>query len=305
MQTKSFCSLNQQKFPIKVWLAFAAVALFWGTTFLGMRIGIQTFPPFLLAGLRHTIGGVIICSYFLLRGYKIPDKKELKVFAINGFLMMVCGNGLVCYAEMYISSGLAALICSLTPIWLVLINSTTSKTESINKITIAGFLLCFLAQFLLFKDHIKELGNTQYLYGIIAVTIANFCWALGSIYSKQHKYEINSLYAAGLQMIFGGIMLDIYSISTGDLNNLNPSSESIYALAYLIIFGSIIAYGSYIYILKNMPAAIVSTYAYINTIVAVILGWLWFNEIMNLQMAFAVLLTLFGLWLVNKSMNKT
>ena len=106
-------------------------------------------------------------------------------------------------------------------------------------------------------------------------------------------------------MIFGGIMLDIYSISTGDLNNLNPSSESIYALAYLIIFGSIIAYGSYIYILKNMPAAIVSTYAYINTIVAVILGWLWFNEIMNLQMAFAVLLTLFGLWLVNKSMNKT
>jgi drug/metabolite transporter (DMT)-like permease len=286
------------------WAAFAAVAVFWGTTFLAIRIGVQTFPPFIMAGFRHTIGGILICGYFLLRGYKIPPVKDLKVFFVNGVLMLTLGNGLVSWAELYISSGLAALICSLTPVWLILINSVGKSREVINFKTILGLALCLGAQFFIFRRNVAELSNPDYLLGIVAIVFANFAWALGSIYSKNHQGRVNALFAAGLQMIAGGTVLNILAAFRGEWVNLHPSAEANWALAYLVVFGSIIAYGSYTYVLKKLPAAIVSTYAYLNTIVAVILGWLWLDEELSMQMIVAVALTIGGCWLINRSMQK-
>lgn len=295
------------KIPEKwfAWLAFAAVSLFWGTTFFAIRVGVASFPPFLMAGFRHTIGGIIICSYFLFRGYALPDKKALKTFFINGFLMLVVGNGLVTWAEIYVSSGLAALICALTPIWIVLINSVTGKREVINKLVWLGLLICLAGQFLIFQDNLRDFANPGYALGIVFIIIANLAWAIGTVYSKNHQTNTHPLFGAGLQMISGGVVLDIIGSMRGEWHVLNPEPVAVWMLAYLIIFGSLIAYGSYIYVLKKLPAAIVSTYAFINTLVAIFIGWLWLDETVNLMVMISVMLTLGGLWLINYAHNKS
>ncbi len=283
------------------WLAYAAVAIFWGTTFFAIRVGVETFPPFLLAGFRHSIGGILICVYFYFKGYKLPPKKDLKVFAINGLLMLAFGNGLVTWAEQYVNSGLAALICSLTPIWIIAVNSVSGQKEKINFIIVLGIILCLLGQFLLFKDNVKDFADPNYAIGIVAILIANIAWAIGTVYSKNHKSDTHPLFGAGLQMICGGIILDLVGTVRGEWSNLHPSSDAIWALVYLIIFGSIIAYGAYMYVLKKLPATIISTYAYVNTVVAVFLGWLWLDEPLNALVWMAVVFTIAGVYLVNKS----
>lgn len=294
------------KIPEKwfAWLAFGAVSLFWGTTFFAIRVGVASFPPFLMAGFRHTIGGILICSYFLLRGYSLPDRKALKTFFVNGFLMLVIGNGLVTWAEIYVSSGLAALICALTPLWIVLINSFSGKRENVSGLVWLGFLVCLVGQFLIFQDNLKDFANPNYTLGIICIIIANMAWAIGTVYSKNHQTQTHPLFGAGLQMISGGIVLDIIGTMQGEWQALNPEPVAVWMLAYLIVFGSLVAYGSYIYVLKKLPAAIVSTYAFINTLVAIFIGWLWLNETINLVVCISVLLTLGGLWLINYAFNK-
>ncbi|MBK6399348.1 MAG: EamA family transporter [Bacteroidetes bacterium] len=286
------------------WLAYAAVAIFWGTTFFAIRVGVETFPPFLMAGFRHSIGGILICLYFYLKGYKLPPKKDLKVFAVNGLLMLAFGNGLVTWAEQYVNSGLAALICSLTPIWIIAVNSVSGQKEKLNYIIGLGILLCLFGQFLLFKDNIKDFADPNYAIGIVSILIANIAWAVGTVYSKNHRSDTNPLFGAGLQMVCGGIILDLVGTARGEWSNLHPSSEAVWALVYLILFGSIIAYGAYMYVLKLLPATIISTYAYINTVVAVFLGWLWLDEPLNMLVWTAVVLTIAGVYLVNKSYSK-
>jgi drug/metabolite transporter (DMT)-like permease len=286
---------------LNAWLAYAAVAIFWGTTFLAIRIGVETFPPFLMAGFRHSIGGILICSYFFIKGYKLPEAKHLKIFAINGLLMLVFGNGLVTWAEQYVSSGLAALICSLTPIWIIGINSFSGKKEKFTFAAFTGIVLCLIAQLLIFRDNLKEFADPNYTIGIIFILIANATWALGTVYSKNNQTGVHPLFGAGLQMICGGAILDIIGTVKGEWSHLNPSADAWIALAYLVVFGSIIAYGAYMYVLKQLPATIVSTYAYVNTIVAVLLGWLWIDEMLNAVVWTAVVLTILGVYLVNRS----
>jgi len=295
--------MSDAKSNLNAWLAFAAVSFFWGTTYMAIRIGVTSFPPMLMAGFRHTLGGTFICSYFLLRGNKLPDKKALKTFFINGFLMLVLGNGLVTWAEIYVSSGLAALICSLTPIWIVLINSFSGGKERIGKMVILGLALSLVGQFLIFRDNISDFSNPKYALGILFVLVANAAWAYGSIFAKNHKTDTHPLFGAGIQMISGGITLDLIGTFSGEWSQMHPTNESIWALVYLFTFGSIVAYGAYMYVLKHLPATVVSTYAYINTIVAVLLGWLWMDEKLNTVTGIAVLLTLAGVYTINRNFS--
>lgn len=289
---------------INAWLAYAAVAIFWGTTFFAIRVGVETFPPFLMAGFRHSIGGILICAFFYLKGYKLPPARDLKVFAINGLLMLAFGNGLVTWAEQYVNSGLAALICSLTPIWIIAVNSVSGQKEKLNLMIVLGILLCLLGQFLLFKDSLRDFADPNYAIGIISILIANIAWAIGTVYSKNHRTETHPLFGAGIQMVCGGLILDLVGTGRGEWSNFQPSTEAIWALVYLIIFGSIIAYGAYMYVLKQLPATIISTYAYVNTVVAVFLGWLWLDEPLNALIWTAVVLTISGVYLVNRSFGQ-
>lgn len=286
----------------KAWLAFAGVAIFWGTTFLAIKIGVKSMPPFLMAGSRHFIGGVLICTFFLIKKYPLPTWQQFKVYAINGVLMLVIGNGLVTWAEIHISSGLAALICALTPLSIIGVNRLFGlQKEKLGVQALIGILACLLAQVIIFRDNLKELTNPNYIIGIIFIVIAIIGWGFGSIYSKNKQTGINPFYGAGLQMISAGVILLVFGTLMGEWPSFHPTTEGIYSVLYLVVFGSLIGYGSFMYVLKQLPATIVSTYAYINTIVAVILGWLWLDEKLNIAIGVAVVLTILGVWLVNRS----
>ncbi len=291
---------------LKAYLAFIAVAIFWGTTFLAIRIGINSdgihlFPPFLLAAFRHTIAGILICGYFIFfKKLPIPSLKQFKQFSINGVLMLVGGNGIISWGMQYIDSGLAALICALTPLWIVFINLIMGSNEKVTKTMWIGFIICLLAQYLIFYDKVNLLSDKNYILGLMAIIVSNICWALGTVFSKSHKSNLPVLYNAGLQMIPGGIILLLISTFIGDWAKFNPSNDSLLALIYLVIFGSLLAYGCFMYILKALPAALVSTYAYFNTIVAVFLGYLFLNEVINTKIIIAMLLTIIGVWLVGR-----
>ncbi len=287
------------------WLAFAAVSIFWGTTYFAIRVGVTSFPPFIMASCRHLIGGILICAYFVLRGYKIPSIKELGTFAVNGILMLVGGNGLISWGMQYVDSGVTAIICALTPIWIVIVNKILGSKEKIGIWAILGFVVCLMGQVLIFKNKINLLSNNNYAWGIAAVVFANISWALGTIYSKNNKSEIHSLFAAGLQMIPGGLILFIIAAFRGELYNLHPNTDALLSVVYLIIVGSILAYGSFMYVLKRLPAAVVSTYAYINTVVAILIGWLWLHEELDANIALAAGLTIIGVYMVTKTTKQS
>jgi drug/metabolite transporter (DMT)-like permease len=283
------------------WLAFWAVSIFWGTTFLAIKIGVDTFPPFAMAAFRHTLAGTVLISYFLLRGYKIPPLKSLKTFSTNGLLMLAGGNGIISWAMQYVGSGLTALICALTPVWIVLINRLTGDKTRISWLVILGFALCLIGQVFFFKDKIAYFDDPLYAWGIAAVVLSNIFWAIGTVYSKNHQTGVPPLFAAGLQMIPGGLFLFIVAAIRGELSNLHPAMEAINSLVYLILFGSLLAYSAYMYVIKNLPATIVSTYAYINTLVAILLGWAWLGEPLDATTFVASIITIGGVVLVSKN----
>jgi drug/metabolite transporter (DMT)-like permease len=289
---------NQNFLP---WAAFVAVSLFWGTTFLAISIGVKTFPPLLMAAFRHTTAGIILISFFLLKGYKLPDFKALKTFGFNGVLMLAGGNGIISWGMQYVGSGLTALICALTPVWIVVINRLSGSKEKVHPLAVLGFAICLVGQVVLFKDKIKLFEDPMFIWGIIAVVASNFFWSLGTIYSKNHKTNENPLFASGLQMIPGGLLLFFAAFIRGEMHDVHPAPEAISALIYLILFGSILAYGSYMYVLKKLPATIVSTYAYINTLVAIILGWFWLHEALDTSTIISVVLTILGVFLVSRN----
>lgn len=291
---------------LKAYLAFIAVAIFWGTTFLAIRVGItsdetHSFPPFLLAAFRHGIAGTLICTYFIVfKKAGLPKWNQFKQYSLNGILMLVGGNGLISWGMQWVDSGLAALMSALTPLWIVLLNMAFGYKEKVTKIMWVGFLLCLIAQYLIFKDRINLLSDKTYLWGLIAVMASNICWSLGTIFSKSNKSEFPVIYTAGLQMIPGSIILFIIASINGDWGHFNPSTDSVIALVYLVTFGSLLAYGCFMYILQALPAALVSTYAYFNTIVAVLLGYLFLNEIINTETLLAMLLTILGVYLIGQ-----
>ncbi len=289
---------------INAWAAYLAVAIFWGTTFLAIRVGVESMPPFLMAGFRHFTAGLLICSYFLIRGYKLPTLAQLRVCLINGVLLLVLGNGLVSWAEMYITSGLTALICALSPLMIIGANALMGNKEKLTIQVMIGIVLCLAAQFLIFKNNIADLANPNYIMGIVFLLIAIMSWGFGSVYIKNNPTMLHPLYGASFQMLSAGVILLVFGSSLGEWASFHPNSDGIWSLVYLVVVGSVIGYGSYMYILKHLPATIVSTYAYVNTIVAVALGWLLLGEMVNGLLWVAVVLTIAGVYLVNSSFQR-
>jgi drug/metabolite transporter (DMT)-like permease len=284
------------------WLAFFAVSIFWGTTYLATRIGVQTFPPFMMAAIRQGLAGFCLLLYFLVKGYAMPSKTDLKSFFFTGIVMLAGGNGIITWGMQYVDSGLTSLICALTPVWIVLFNLILGKKEQINGLTILGFLICLIGQVLIFSNRLSVHQSEHFWTGIVAIVLSNLLWAIGTVYSKHHISKVHPLFSSGFQMFAAAIILVFCSILLGETNqSIVLTQEAVLSIAYLVVFGSWIAFGSYMYVLKKLPASIVSTYAYINTAVGLLLGWYWLNEPMNIQTIFALLLTVLGVYLVSKS----
>lgn len=283
------------------YLALAAVCIIWGTTYLALRIAVLHFPPFLFTAIRQTTAGLVLLAIMLALGKAVlPSRSHLLRQAIGGFFMISLGNGLVAWAEMHIPSGVAAIICSLMPVIVIVMNVMINREEKPNFPILTGVILGLAGIVVMFGEHLDGFSRTGYIVGIAFTFTAVLAWAGGSIWIKKKNIQSNPFVNAGLQMFFGGFLLFPLSFAFDDLTNVTWSAEVAWSLLYLIIFGSLIAYASYAYALRKLPMTIVSLYAYINPLVAVLLGWIVLNEPLNIRIWLAILLTITGIYIVNK-----
>jgi len=282
------------------YICLAAICIIWGTTFLVMRIGVMQFPPFLFAAIRQIIAGILLAGFLLVvKKEKFPSLNVLRIQAFRGFLLITCGNGLVSWAEVFVPSGLAAIICSTMPVMVILINLTVNRSETPNWIIALGVMTGLSGITLVFSEYLSDFANPNYRIGIILIFVATFTWATGSMLTKRKNYDTNPFLNAGMQMIFGGIFCLPFSFAFDDLSNVVMSAEVVFALSYLILVGSVAAFSMYVYTLTNLPITIASLYSYINPLVAVVLGWLVLSEKLNLKIGVAFLITVLGIYLVN------
>ncbi len=284
----------------KALLAYLAVCFFWGSTYLAIRIGVQDSPPLIFAGIRFIIAGSLMLGYCKLRGYQLPkEKKDIRAMSIVGLLMLLGGNGLVVYAEQWVSSGIASLIIATVPLFMAVIEYFFLKTIKMDLKCVLGLLLGFGGvAFLLVGDG----GNTAIdMKGLLLLMLASFSWAGGSVHSKSIGFKGHIFGNIGTQMLAGGIGLTAAALIKGEFSQLHFTSNSIMAILYLIVFGSLVGYSCYIYILQKWPAAKAGTYAYINPVVAIILGALLLREPFNLTVVISMVIVIAGVILVQSS----
>jgi drug/metabolite transporter (DMT)-like permease len=263
----------------KVWAALLALYIVWGSTYFGIKVAIETIPPFFHAGIRFFVSGLILIIWQRAAGSEMPTRKQWISTAIIGILLLLGGNGLVSWAEQSIPSGVAAIIIGSIPIFLVIAEAIRPNGVKPTWRAIIGLLIGFAGIFILVgPGEISGSENQLNPFGVIALFFACVLWAAGSVYSKTADLPRGSLMTTGAEMLIGSIGLFFVSLLTGELNGWNVaevSTRSLYGLAYLITIGSLVGFGSYIWLLQNAPISLVSTYAYVNPIVAVLLGnWL-------------------------------
>jgi drug/metabolite transporter (DMT)-like permease len=262
-----------------VWVALLALYIVWGSTYLGIKVAIETIPPFFHAGIRFLISGIILVVWQRAAGQQMPTRKQWISTAIIGTLLLLGGNGLVAWAEQVIPSGVAALIIGSVPMFLVVTEALRPNGIKPNWQAIVGLLIGFTGIFILVGPaEISGSATKLNPFGVSALLFACLFWSIGSVYSKSADLPRSSLMSTGAQMLMGSMSLFIISLVTGELNHWDPtgvSMRSIYGLLYLIFVGSLIGFASFGWLLQNAPISLVATYAYVNPIVAVLLGsWL-------------------------------
>ena len=295
---------NKEPSKLLILAAFASLYFIWGSTYLAIRIGLQTIPPLFLVGVRFLIAGAILYVWCLTKGEKMLPLSVFATVGVGGVLMLFMGNGGVSYAEQYLPSGIAAIIVATVPLWFILLDKRQWKFHFSNKIIIIGMLVGFAGVMLLFsgKGSTDFLGNKMKLISFLVLMFGTIGWSVGSLYSKYKKVEVSVTMKAAAQMLAAGIVSVLVGFLGGEQKQFllkNVSWQSISALLYLIVFGSLIAYMAYIWLLSVRPASLVGTYAYVNPVVAVFLGWLIVDEQITSSQIIALVVILTGVILVN------
>ena len=285
---------------LRAYIAWAAICLIWGTTYLAIRIGVKDLPPALFAGFRWLAAGPVMILILKLRGYKLPLKKDIKHIAVVGLLLLGFGNGLVVFAEQWLPSGITALLITTVPFWIVGLESFLPARPKMNLQIFLGLLLGLSGVVLILGIDINLLFNADYLIGIFALMIGVFCWSSGTLYSKYKKVSVRPLMSAAVQMTTAGSALTLLGVILGEPAQLHITQSGLLAFLYLLILGSFIGYGAYIYAVANLPVSFVSTYAYINPIIALFLGWLVLDEELTITTVIAALIILSGVYIVKR-----
>ena len=284
----------------KVLLAFAAVYVIWGSTYLGIRFAVETIPPFLMAGVRFFIAGSALYLWLRLRGVPGPTVRQWKSMSVVGLLLIGVGNGAVSWAEQTVPSGLTALIIALTPLWFVSIEWFQHAIRPTREVVI-GLALGFIGMIVLIDPaRITDSGHFDPI-GTIVIIIGTIAWAAGSMYSRTAEHPSRPILGTAMQMLTGGAMLLLVSAFSGEMWSFDigtVSAVSFASLLYLIVFGSLIAFTSYIWLLKESTPARVSTYAYVNPVIAVFLGWLLAGELLNARIGIAAAIIVAGVALI-------
>jgi len=286
----------QPSHPTLVLTCFAIVYIVWGSTFFAIRVGIESFPPFLLAGLRHLTVGLFLYPTLRILTREKPTFVQWRTTFITGCLLLVVGNGTVSWAEETVPSGIAALLVATVSLWMVLVDWLRPGGVRPVPRVIAGFLLGFAGMALLVGP--KHLGNSDRIdpVGACALIGASLAWAAGSIYSRHHPQPRTPTLGAGMQTLCGGAVLCVFAAAIGETRQFhfaNVTLRSWLALLYLIVFGSALGFSAYVYLLKHSTAARVATYAFVNPVVALFLGWFLASEPLSLRtfLASGIILT--------------
>jgi len=262
-------------------LAFGLVYLFWGSTYLAIDIAVQSIPPALMCGLRFSIAGVVMLAACAITGRKVfYSAKQIALASIVGLLLLMGGNLTLSYAELAVSSGLAALILAVTPLWFLVLDSLLLGDHQISTRGKAGLGLGILGLFVLVWPQLQsgtKLGHREF-WASISLIGGSFSWALGSVLSKRWQSGMDIFSATGWQVTAAGAGNFIFAMFAGELRHGHWTARSLGATAYLIVCGSWIGYTAYIWLIEHVPTSKVSTYAYVNPVVAVFLGWLILHE---------------------------
>jgi drug/metabolite transporter (DMT)-like permease len=284
----------------KAIIAWINVCVIWGTTYLVIRIGVGHMPPMLFAGIRWVIAGAIFITVLKWQGKSLPKASELIHVAVVGLALIGFGNGLVVFAEQWIHSGLAALLVTTVPFFMVGMESLLPKGPKLNATILTGLVMGLVGVGLIFGEDIKYLTDPDNLIGVLALLGAVIFWSIGSLYSKYVKVDVHPLMGASVQMLMAGIVLSVIGISIGELPRLRFEINGLLALAYLVIVGSFIGYTSYIYAIAKLPLSLISTYAYINPVIALFLGWIVLDEKLDFQTAIAAAVIIAGVFIVKQ-----
>jgi drug/metabolite transporter (DMT)-like permease len=274
----------------QILLAFAAVYIIWGSTYLGIRYALETLPPFLMAGVRFVTAGLILFTFQKSRSSERTTVAQWRSALVIGACLVGVGNGAVVWAELRISSGMAAMVAAATPCWMVLFDWLWHGSKRPSLLATTGLLLGFGGLSMLILPGLRGTAGSLDVGGLGAVMFGSVCWAFGSIYSKRAPLPKAQLLATAMEMLCGGTVLVVAGLLVGEARGFDISAVTVrswLALLYLMIFGSLIAFTAYVWLLHKVSAVQVSTYAYVNPLVAVLLGWAIAGEALTATMGAA------------------
>ena len=283
----------------RIVLALATVYVIWGSTYLAIRFAIETLPPLLMIGSRFLIAGLILYAVVRARGVPAPTRTNWLSASLIGVMLLSCGTGVVVWAEERVASGIAALLVSVVPLWMVLIDWLRPRGRKPNAWVTSG-VVAGLAGLWILADPLSG-GGTRSLFVEAMLMLAALSWAAGSVYSKYAPLPESKFLTTAVEMLAGGAALLLVGLLTGELGQLHPgavSTRSTLALLYLIVFGSLVAFSAYVWLLHAVSPALVSTYAFVNPIVAVFLGWAFASEPVTIRTAIAAAIIIGGVALI-------
>jgi drug/metabolite transporter (DMT)-like permease len=284
-------------------LALIWVCFFWGTTWIASKEGVKHIPAIQMCAIRQLMGGSLYLFYFLYKKHPWPKGMQWVTILILSILNFMLSNTLSTWGVKYISSGLGAIIAAIVPLWIVII--TMFEGYRLPLKAMAGMLLGFGGVCIIFYDHLKDFLIADFRFGIFLSLIASISWASGSLYTKKHAANFNPYFSLGLQMIISAMALFGLTYTSGEaINVANIPADAWWAISYLVIIGSVLTFIAYVYMLQRLPTSQASIYAYINPVVAVLLGALIFNEKLNIYIAVGGAVTILGVYLVNDSFRK-
>jgi drug/metabolite transporter (DMT)-like permease len=282
-------------------LNFASVYILWGSTYLAIRYGVLHLPPALMAGSRFLIAGAIMLAWLLWTKVPLPPRDMIGPIALTGLLLLFGGNYLVTWSEMTVSSGMAAVIIANLPFFMTGLEAARPDGERLSPLGVLGLLVGFAGMMILMWPKLATLGDhgLRDFRGELALLGANLCWATGSIYSKHRVRGVAPLMAVGLEMFIAGVALTATGLIFGEAARFHLTLGSAAAVGWLVVAGSLLGYSSYIWLLNHVPAAKVATYAYVNPVIAVLLGWLFLDEKVDWRMGLGTAVILGGVAVVN------
>jgi drug/metabolite transporter (DMT)-like permease len=290
-------------------LALSAVYVFWGGTYLAMKIAIETIPPFIMGGTRFLTAGLLVYIWGIYKGQKPPEKSHWLYASLLGILMLLIGQGGIIWAQQYVPSGVAAIIFATVPLWMTLISWVCQGAQRPNNLVIFGLFLGFFGIVLQVKNSLLGVDvNSNHWVGYIVLILAAVSWAWGSVYSRVFRLPASPLMSIALQMLTGGTFYIVVSLLKGEWKQfevLSISLGSMLSLGYLILFGSIIGFGAYIWLLKVADPTMVSTYAYVNPVVVVFLGCTLAGERLTLNDAVVAMLILTSVVIISRNYRRS